>query len=148
MVVLLKINKMREYLAKVRIPEEIKNESTGFIGEKIFELWFTYNFQDEPLFKQKADMDFKKIDFADSRGYTYQVKTTAAKTFTFNCDLEAIDEHLTSSKYVFIQLKDSYAYIEPIYEKEDIKTKLKRSFKEEHQCFVYCKDLLQRELFI
>ena len=139
---------MREYLAKVRIPEEIKNESTGFIGEKIFELWFTYNFQDEPLFKQKADMDFKKIDFADSKGYTYQVKTTSAKTFTFNCDLEAIEEHLTSNKYVFIQLKDSYAYIEPIYEKEDIKTKLKRSFKEEHQCFVYCKDLLQRELFI
>ena len=93
-------------------------------------------------------MDFKKIDFADSKGYTYQVKTTAAKTFTFNCDLEAVDEHLTSNKYVFIQLRDSYAYIEPIYEKEEIKTKLKRSFKEEHQCFIYCKDLLQRELFI
>lgn len=139
---------MREYLAKIRIPEEIKNESTGFIGEKIFELWFTYNFQDEPLFKQKADMDFKKIDFADFKGYTYQVKTTAAKTFTFNCDLEVVDEHLTSNKYVFIQLRDSYAYIEPIYEKEEIKTKLKRSFKEEHQCFIYCKDLLQRELFI
>jgi hypothetical protein len=97
---------------------------------------------------KKLIWTLKKIDFADSKGYTYQVKTTAAKTFTFNCDLEAIDEHLTSNKYVFIQLKDSYAYIEPIYEKEDIKTKLKRSFKEERQCFVYCKDLLQRELFI
>ncbi|WP_353078890.1 hypothetical protein [Flavobacterium sp.] len=139
---------MREYLAKIRIPEEIKKESTGFIGEKIFELWFTYNFQDEPLFKQKADMDLKKIDFADSKGCTYQVKTTAAKTYTFNCDLEDIHEHLNSSKYVFIQLRDDYAYIEPIYGKEDIKTKLKRSFKEKKQCFIYCKDLLQKELFI
>jgi hypothetical protein len=71
---------MREYLAKIRIPEELKNESTGFIGEKIFELWFTYNYQDEPLFKQKADMDLNGVDFADSQGTTYQVKTTKAKT--------------------------------------------------------------------
>lgn len=139
---------MRTYLAKIRIPDELKNKSTGFIGEKIFELWFTLNYQDEPLFKQKADMDYNKIDFADSKGNTYQVKSTVAKTFTFNCDLEAVEEHLKCNKYVFIQLRDSYAYIEPICEKEDVKIKLKKSFKEENQCFIYCKDLLQRELFI
>lgn len=139
---------MREYLAKIRIPEELKNESTGFIGEKIFELWFTYNYQDEPLFKQKADMDLNGVDFADSQGTTYQVKATKAKTYTFNCDLEHAGQHLKCSKYVFIQLTDRHAYIEPVYDKEDILTKLKKSFKEEKQCFVYCKDLLQRELFI
>lgn len=139
---------MREYLAKIRIPSELSNESVGSIGEKIFQLWFTYNYQDEPLFKQKADMDLKQIDFADSKGNTYQVKTTAAKTFTFNCNLEAANEHLSCNKYVFIQLREKYAYIEPIYSKEDVKLKLKRSFMEEHQCFVYCKDLLQTELFI
>lgn len=139
---------MREYLAKIRIPEELASKNPGLIGEKIFELWFTLNYQDEPLFKQKADMDLKKIDFADSKGNTYQVKTTIAKTFTFNCDLEAVDEHLRCNKYVFIQLREKYAYIEPIYEKEEIKIRLKKSFKEEHQCFVYCKDLLQRELFL
>jgi hypothetical protein len=139
---------MREYLAKIKIPNEIKNESIGFIGEKIFELWFTYNFQDELLFKQQADMDLKQIDFADSKGNTYQVKTTQKKTYTFNCDLEHASEHLNSSMYVFIQIHDKHAYIEPICKKEDVLIKLKKSFMQKNSCFLYSKDLLQRELFI
>lgn len=148
MVALLKKTKMRTYLAKIRIPEEIKDESTGSIGEKIFELWFSYNYADEPLFKQSADRDFQKIDFADHKGYTYQVKATRAKTYTFNCDLEAANEHLNSELYVFIQLDDMYAYIEPICKKEQVLTKLKRSFMEVNQCFLYISDLFQQKLFI
>lgn len=148
MVVLLKKIKMRTYLAKIIIPEEIKNESTGSIGEKIFELWFAYNYADEPLFKQSADRDFQKIDFADHKGYTYQVKATRAKTYTFNCDLEDAGGHLNSELYVFIQLDDMYAYIEPICKKQDVLTKLKKSFIEDKQCFLYISDLFQQKLFI
>lgn len=139
---------MRTYLAKIRIPEEIKKESTGFIGEKIFELWYTFNFSDEPLFHQSADRDFQKIDFADCKGFTYQVKATKAKTFTFNCDLELANEFLKSELYVFIQLEDSYAYIEPICKKSEVLLRLKKSFKEENSCFLYISDLLQQKLFI
>jgi hypothetical protein len=139
---------MRTYLAKIRIPSEIRNESTGFIGEKIFELWYTFNFADEPLFHQSADRDFQKIDFADHKGLTYQVKATKAKTYTFNCDLERANEHLNSDLYVFIQLVDNYAYIEPICKKEEVLIKLKKSFKEEKSCFLYISDLLQQKLII
>ena len=139
---------MRTYLAKVRIPQEIINESTGLIGEKIFELWFKYNFADEPLFKQSADRDFQKIDFADHKGYTYQVKATKAKTYTFNCDLEHANEYLNSELYVFIQIDNNYAYIEPICKKEDVLIKLKKSFIEDKKCFLYIADLFQQKLFI
>jgi hypothetical protein len=139
---------MRTYIAKIRIPEEIKNESTGAIGEKIFELWFKYNFADEPLFKQSADRDFQKIDFADAKGYTYQIKATKAKTYTFNCDLEHAIEYLNSELYVFIQLNNKYAYIEPICKKNDVLIRLKKSFMEEKKCFLYISDLLQEKLFI
>jgi hypothetical protein len=139
---------MRTYLAKIRIPEEIKNESTGLIGEKVFELWFKYNYADEPLFKQSADRDFQKIDFADHKGYTYQIKATRAKTYTFNCDLENAGEHLNSELYVFIQLEEDYAYIEPICKKEDVLIKLKKSFIEDKKCFLYISDLFQQKLFI
>jgi hypothetical protein len=139
---------MRTYLAKIKIPKEIINESTGSIGEKIFELWFKYNFADEPLFKQSADRDFQKIDFADHKGYTYQVKATKAKTYTFNCDLEHANEYLNSELYVFIQIDDSYAYIEPICKKEEVLIKLKKSFIEDKKCFLYIADLFQQKLFI
>lgn len=139
---------MRTYLAKIRIPEEIKNESTGFIGEKIFELWYTFNFESEPLFHQSADRDFQKIDFADHKGLTYQIKATRAKTYTFNCDLEHANEYLNSDLYVFIQLIDKYAYIEPLCKKEEVLIKLKKSFKEEKSCFLYITDLLQQKLFL
>ena len=139
---------MRTYLAKVKIPSEIKKESTGSIGEKMFELWFKYNFADEPLFHQSADRDFQKIDFADHKGYTYQVKTTKAKTYTFNCDLERANEHLNSELYVFIQLQEDYAYIEPICKKEEVLIKLKKSFIEDKKCFLYITDLFQQKLFI
>jgi hypothetical protein len=139
---------MRTYLAKVKIPSEIKNESTGLIGEKIFELWFKYNYADEPLFKQSADRDFQKIDFADHKGYTYQVKATKAKTYTFNCDLETAGQYLNSELYVFIQLGEEYAYIEPICKKEEVLIKLKKSFIEDKKCFLYISDLFQQKLFI
>jgi hypothetical protein len=139
---------MRTYLAKIKIPEDIKKESTGFIGEKIFELWFKYNYSDELLFKQSADRDFNQIDFADEKGFTYQIKCTKAKSYTFNCDLEHANEHLNAELYVFIQIVDKYAYIEPIYKKQDILNRLKKSFKMENQSFIYSIDLLQQKLFI
>jgi len=139
---------MRTYLAKIRIPEEIKLESTGFIGEKIFELWFLATYQGEQLFKQKADRDYQKIDFSDEKGFTYQIKTTKAKTFTFNCCLERITEHLTAEVYVCIQLENKYAYIEYFKSKQEIINKLKKSFVTEKSCFLYSSDLLQKELFI
>jgi hypothetical protein len=139
---------MRTYLAKIRIPEEIKNESTGSIGEKVFELWFKYNYADEPLFKQSADRDFQKIDFADHKGYTYQIKATKAKTYTFNCEIEYANEYLNSELYVFIQMDEKYAYIEPICKKEDVLVKLKKSFIEDKKCFLYISDLFQQKLFI
>lgn len=139
---------MRTYLAKIKIPNEFMDQSTGFIGEKIFELWFKSNFQDEPLFHQSADRDFQKIDFADHKGLTYQVKATKAKSYTFNCDLEHANEHLNANLYVFVQLVDKYAYIEPICKKDDVLIKLKKSFKEENSCFLYISDLLQQKLIL
>lgn len=139
---------MRTYLAKIKIPEELKLESTGLIGEKIFELWFSYNFHGEQLFKQKADRDYQKIDFADEKGFTYQIKTTRAKTFTFNCSLELITEHLVAEVYVCIQLENKYAYIEYFKSRKEILNKLKKSFVAEKSCFLYSTDLLQKELFI
>lgn len=139
---------MRTYLAKIRIPEELKNHTTGYIGEEIFKLWFTLNYQGEDLFKQSADREFQKIDFADQKGYTYQVKTTAHKTFTFGCDLEDAGEHLKAEMYVFIQLKEKYAYIEFIYKKNQVLDKLKKSFRDPSTCFVYAEDLLQEKLYI
>jgi hypothetical protein len=139
---------MRTYLAKIKIPNEIANNSTGDIGEKIFELWFTLNYQGEQLFKQKADRDFEKIDFADEKGYTYQVKCTKHKTYTFNCCLEALSEHLKAEVYVFIQIIDNYAYIEYLHGKEYVLNYAKFSFKSPEQCYVYSANLNQYKLEI
>jgi len=137
---------MRTYLAKIRIPNEIANNSTGEIGEKIFELWFSLNYQGEQLFKQKADRDFEKIDFADEKGYTYQIKCTKHKTYTFNCCLDDLQDHLKAEIYVFIQIENKYAYIEEFYNKEYVLNYSKCSFKNQKTSFIYAKDLQQQVL--
>jgi len=140
---------MRTYLAKIEIPQICLNSNlnTGVIGEKLFEIWFKRTYFAEHLHKQKADRDFQGIDYADEKGYTYQVKATRARTFTFNCYLDDLNEHLKADYYVFIQIHDKVAYIESIYVKEQILNLAKQSWKEEKSCFVYAKDLLQQKLF-
>ena len=137
---------MRTYLAKIKIPNEILNNQTGDIGEKMFELWFTMNFQGEQLFKQKADRDFVKIDFADEKGFTYQVKCTKHKTYTFNCSLDKMYEHLKAELYVFIQIIDGYAYIEHLHNKAYCLNYAKSSFTNSAQSFIYAIDLQQQVL--
>lgn len=139
---------MRTYMSKLHIPKEMQNDSTGLIGEKIFELWFTLNFQGEKIFKQLADREYQQVDFADEKGYTYQVKATKYRSYTFNCCLDDIREHLNSDYYVFIQLKDNHAYIETIYNKSEVLDKARVSFKDTNTCFVWSKDLLQQKLEI
>ncbi len=138
---------MRTYKAKINIPEKWLKIETGILGEKIFDYWFNLNFQSEKLFKQNADRDYEGIDFADEKGYTYQVKATRARSFTFNCCLDDLKEHLNSNLYVFIQIHGEVSYVENIYTKEEILNLAKQSFKSEKQCFIYSKDLLQQKLF-
>jgi hypothetical protein len=136
---------MRKYIAKIKIPSDLINLSVGKIGEEIFERWFNSNFQDESIFKQKADRDYEKIDFACCKGFTYQVKTAKHNTYTFNCDLEDIREHLKANTYVFIQLINDYAYIEDFYNSEYVLNNIKKSYKYENS-FVWTKNLLQHDL--
>ena len=139
---------MRLYKAKIELKSErIKNQETGKLGEELFNYWFHRNYQGEKLFKQKADRDYQGIDFADEKGYTYQVKATRCRSFTFNCCLDDLTEHLRSDLYVFIQITDKVAYIESIYNREEILNLAKQSFKDERTCFVYARDLLQQKLF-
>jgi len=137
---------MRTYLAKIRIPNDIANNSTGDIGEKIFHLWFSLTYQNENLFKQKADRDFAKIDFADEKGFTYQVKCTKHKTYTFNCALDKLYDHLKAELYVFIQIIDGYAYIEHLHDKAYCLNYAKSSFTNQDQTFIYAIDLQQQVL--
>jgi hypothetical protein len=139
---------MRTYLSRIKIPAEIEKESTGFIGEKIFELWFTLNFQGEKIFKQLADREYQQIDFADEKGYKFQIKATKHRSYTFNCCLDDIRDHLNSDYYVFIQIKDKHAYIEAIYTKSDVLDKVSVSFKDQNTCFIWANDLLQQKLEI
>ena len=139
---------MRNYLAKIKIPVDLSNKSTGKIGEEMFNIWFNRNFEDEKVFDQLADRDYQQIDFACEKGITYQVKATRAKTYTFNQPIDTLLEHLNADRYVFIQIKDNYAYIENIYEKDYILNNIKKSFKESNQCFVYSKNLLQYKIEI
>jgi hypothetical protein len=138
---------MRKYIAKINITEALLKESTGYIGEKVFEQWFSNNFQGEQLFKQNADRDYQQIDFVDDKGYKYQVKATREKTYTFNCILEDIEEHLASDVYVLIQIKNKVAYIETFYNKEYIKQNINQSFKYNNS-FIWAKDLQQNVLDI
>jgi|OM-RGC.v1.025894373 hypothetical protein len=138
---------MRKYIAKINIPEELLKESTGYIGEKVFEQWFINNFQGEQLFKQNKDRDFQGIDFVDDKGYKYQVKATREKTYTFNCYLEDIQEHLSSDVYVFVQIKNKVAYIETFRNKKYITNQIKASFKYKNS-FIWAIDLQQNVLDI
>lgn len=138
---------MRRYTAKINIPQEWYQLETGILGEVMFEHWFKLNYQGENIFKQKADRDYQGIDFADEKGFTYQVKCTRARSFTFNCCLDDLSLHLTASFYVFIQIHGKDAYIENIYTREEILNLAKQSFKSDKQCFVYSKDLQQQKLF-
>ena len=143
---LLKNNNMRKYLGKVQLQEKHSTMSSGAIAEEIFELWFKNVFQGELIFKQKADQDFKGIDFADEKGVTYQIKGSIGKTFTFNCVLDNLDNHLKADNYVFIQVHKDCAYIESIYNKEEIKSLANSSYNYKNTCFVWAKDLQQYEL--
>ena len=139
----------RKYIAKIKIPSEIIKKSTGFIGESIFEYWFNQNYNGETLHKQAADRDYQKIDFADSKGYTYQVKATKSKSFTFNCNAENIGRHLNSNFYIFVQIKGEYAYIEEIKSKDYIANCIIKSYNAPAQsCFVYAEILNQEILNI
>tara|TARA_R110001606_G_scaffold394421_1_gene565317 strand:- start:101 stop:520 length:420 start_codon:yes stop_codon:yes gene_type:complete len=139
---------MRTYLAKIKIPDNIKKQSVGYIGEKVFEHWFKANYNDEQLFKQKADRDYNKIDYADEKGFKYQVKTTSKKSYTFNCSTDKINNHLTSDYYIFVQLKNNYAYIENFRTKQYILDNIIQSFKYKNSSYVKPENLLQEVLSI
>ena len=66
----------RKYKAKILLGDKSLNQKTGQLGEAVFKYWFGNNFNDEVLHKQKADRDYQGIDFADEKGYSYQVKAT------------------------------------------------------------------------
>tara|TARA_R110000803_G_scaffold159557_1_gene223636 strand:+ start:81 stop:500 length:420 start_codon:yes stop_codon:yes gene_type:complete len=139
---------MRTYLAKIKIPDNLKKQSVGYIGEKVFEHWFKANYNDEQLFKQKADRDYNKIDYADEKGFKYQVKTTSKKSYTFNCSTDKINNHLTSDYYIFVQLKNNYAYIENFRTKQYILDNIIQSFKYKNSSYVKPENLLQEVLSI
>ena len=139
---------MRTYLAKIKIPDNLKKQSVGYIGEKVFEHWFKVNYNDEQLFKQKADRDYNKIDYADEKGFKYQVKTTSKKSYTFNCSTDKIKNHLTCDYYIFVQLKNNYAYIENFRTKQYILDNIIQSFKYKNSSYVKPENLLQEVLSI
>jgi hypothetical protein len=139
---------MRTYLAKIKIPDNLKKQSVGYIGEKVFEHWFKVNYNDEQLFKQKADRDYNKIDYADEKGFKYQVKTTSKKSYTFNCSTDKINNHLNSDYYIFVQLKNEYAYIENFRTKQYILDNIIQSFKYKNSSYVKPENLLQEVLSI
>jgi len=139
---------MRTYLAKIKITDNLKNQSVGYIGEKVFEHWFKVNYNDEQLFKQKADRDYNKIDYADEKGFKYQVKTTSKKSYTFNCSIDKIKNHLTSDYYIFVQLKNNYAYIENFRTKQYILDNIIQSFKYKNSSYIKPENLLQEVLSI
>lgn len=137
---------MRNYLGKVDISFIDEKESIGKKGEIAFQKWFENIYQGELLFKQKADRDYKGIDFADEKGNTYQVKTTSRRTYTFNCNLDHLYDHLEAKSYVCIQIIEKDAYIESIYTANEIMEKAKDSYQYPGTSFIWAKDLQQYEL--
>ena len=137
---------MRNYIARIIIKKDDLQLETGILGEKIFKHWFENNYQEEKIFKQKQDRDYEGIDFADEKGYTYQIKTTTKRSYTFNCDFKDVSEHLIADLYIFIQIKDNVAYIESINTKENIVSRMQESYKYGNS-FVYAEDLLQQKIF-
>jgi len=140
-----KIN-MRTYLAKVAISEEMKEMSTGKIGEEVFSIWFSRNFEGESLFKQSADRDYQGIDFVDEKGVKYQVKATKGNTYTFNCDLSDLQEHLRADLYVLVQVVGDYAYIEPIRNASQVLESGRASFNYKRSSFIWKRKLNQHIL--
>ena len=138
---------MKKYIASKKIPDRFSTLNTGQLGELIFKQWFVQNFQGESIKKSSAEADYNGIDFSDEKGYTYQIKATRRKTYTFNCIIDDFKEHLKADLYVFIQIHEKYAYIESLYNKNEILNLARQSFKEQKSCFVYAKDLLQQKLF-
>jgi len=138
---------MRTYKSKIKIPENLRSESIGKIGEDIFKIWYERNYEQDELHKQLQDREYEQIDFADCKGYTYQIKATAERTFTFNCLIDDLNKHLNADYYVFIQIdkKNNIAYIEDIYNKDYIKLNIKASFNY-NNCFIWKKDLQQEIL--
>ena len=130
---------MRRYIAKIELQENNKH-SIGQLGEFIFKYWFEKNFNREILHKQSADRDYEGIDFACNKGYTYQVKTTKEKTFTFNCKIENLKDHLRADYYVFIQIIDGFAYIEEIRDSEYVLNNSKQSYHYDNT-FIWAKSL-------
>ena len=61
--------------------------------------------------------------------------------------LNNLKKHLNADFYVFIQLQNNYAYIEPIKNKVDILNNIKKSFIND-TCYVKARDLQQREIDI
>lgn len=136
---------MRAYLARLDI-SDITQKTTGEIGEIVFEKWFNNSYQGEQLHSQNLDRDYQGIDFACGKGFTYQVKATRNRTYTFNCVLDDAREHLKADVYVLVQVKDSIAYIEGMYSAEDLKPLLIKSYNN-NNCFLYAKNLLQTSLY-
>ena len=136
---------MRRYVAKIKIAD-FRPVSTGELGELAFNRWFSNNFEDETIHSQALDRDYMGIDFACNKGYTYQVKATSHKSYTFNCQLDNFAEHLRADFYVFIQIRGDYAYVEGVYDHDYVKANVKESYKYKNS-FIYAKDLQQQKLF-
>ena len=137
---------MRNYISCIVLPNKIKNFSIGKKAELVFEQWFKLNYQNERIIKQKASEDYLGIDYADERGNRYQVKGTSCKTYTFNCSVEKINDNLNAHFYIMIQIKDDIAYIESIYNKDEILSIIKPSINYNNSSFVWAKNLNQHIL--
>tara|TARA_R110002020_G_scaffold470122_1_gene695651 strand:- start:460 stop:891 length:432 start_codon:yes stop_codon:yes gene_type:complete len=134
---------MRNYIAKLKISLDHKNLKVGTLGEIYFAKWFNANYQGESIFKQMADRDFQGIDFACQKGFTYQIKATDKKSFTFNSTIADAPNKLSATHYVFIQRHDDYLFIQGIYKKDQILTSLVPSKMNKKQSFCHAIDLLQ-----
>lgn len=137
---------MNNYLGKIDLSDLKKDYSTGMLGEIAFARWFTKTYEGDKIHKQNAERDFQGIDFADEKGFTYQIKATASKTYTFNCVLDDLNWHLRANWYVCIQIHETIAYIEAIYDRKEILNEARQSYKYDGTCFIWAKDLLQYKL--
>lgn len=139
---------MKKFVASIKLSEELLKKTTGGIGETVFKKWFENNYQNLTIHKSKKQQDFFGVDFSDCDAVKYQVKTAAKISYTFNCLPEDIEEHLTSDYYVFIQLKEGYAFIEGIYPRADVLKMYIRNSQYNGECWIKTKDLYQEVLNI
>ena len=131
---------MRRYIGSKILTDKELSYPTGIIGEIIFKKWFNHVYESSQLFKSNEDRDKEGIDFNCDYGYTYQVKATKHKTYTFNSQIDCIRAHLRSDLYVFIRIVGKVAYIENIYQREYVLDNIKESRKF-NNCFIWAKDL-------